>query len=378
MLRIWEITGVMNAGGTESLIMEMLRHKPNDCKVELIIQSGNENYCGVYDQELHALGIITHKLPSVGSVGIHTYTRRFHELITKVGKPDIVHIHLNAVSGFIARAAYICGIPVRIIHSHADIHYRGNLFQKARSELSLQIMRVFVNRYATHHFACSSKAGKRLFYNSSKTFIIPNMIDVEKYIDQAENRNFARKKYGIGDTTILVGCIGRVVPIKNYEMVIEALAFINNEYHIVDIKGIILGRCDDIDYYEKLKRVIKNYHLEDKVIFAGNVLDIYKLIGALDVYVMPSHSEGLGIAALEAQAAGIPTLLSWGVPEEADLKLGTVMRFANAVELSKAILEFRPLKPRKEEIRAHFVSRGFDSCHECQKIYDIYKSIARL
>ena len=92
---------------------------------------------------------------------------------------------------------------------------------------------------------------------------------------------------------------------------------------------------------------------------------------------MPSHSEGLGIAALEAQAAGVPTLLSRGVPEEADLKLGTVMRFSNAEELAKAILEFRPTKPKKEEIRYQFMRRGLDSCHQCQIIYDIYKSIAR-
>ena len=377
MLRIWEITGVMNAGGTESLIMEMLRHKPDDCEVELIIQSGNSNYCGVYDDEIRALGIKTYQLPSVGSVGILAYTRKFHELIAKVGKPNIVHIHLNAVSGFIARAAYICGIPVRIIHSHADIHYRGNLFQKARRELSLQIMRVFVNRYATHNFACSPRAAKRLFYNSDETLIVPNMIDVQKYLDQEENRRLARKKYGIAENTILVGCIGRVAPIKNYEMIVEALSYINNKYHIIDIKLIILGRCDDIPYFEKLKWLIKNKQLEEKVIFAGNVQDIYKVIGAFDVYAMPSHSEGLGIAALEAQAAGVPTLLSRGVPEEADLKLGTVMRFSNAEELAKAILEFRPTKPKKEEIRYQFMRRGLDSCHQCQIIYDIYKSIAR-
>ena len=98
---VWEMNGVMNSGGTESLIMEFCRNKPNDINLILIIHSETTNFSGIHDKEIHSLGIKTYFLPSVGSVGIKKYVGEFKGLCDRIGKPDIVHSHINGIGGII-------------------------------------------------------------------------------------------------------------------------------------------------------------------------------------------------------------------------------------------------------------------------------------
>ncbi len=154
-MKVWIVTGNMNAGGAESLIMEQLRHLNDNYEVRLVIHSSTNDYSGVYDDEIQSRNIPVSKLPAVGSVDIFKYRRCFKKLIQQVGKPDIIHSHLNAVGGLIAWTAASCGIEHRIVHCHADITYHGSLLNRIKSEIALIIMKWFVNGYGTDFWACS-------------------------------------------------------------------------------------------------------------------------------------------------------------------------------------------------------------------------------
>ena len=106
----------------------------------------------------------------------------------------------------------------------------------------------------------------------------------------------------------------------------------------------------------------------------GNSEQIYNDLAAFDIFVMPSITEGLGIAALEAQAAGKKVILSTGVPKEADMDLGLVTYIeANDISgLADTIEKFNVKIVTHDEIRKKFKERGFDARYEVEKIEKIY------
>ncbi|GBU05929.1 glycosyltransferase EpsF [Faecalimonas umbilicata] len=368
---VWEMNGVMNSGGTESLIMEFCRNKPNDINLILIIHSETTNFSGIHDKEIHSLGIKTYFLPSVGSVGIKKYVGEFKGLCDRIGKPDIVHSHINGIGGIISYAAYLCGIDTRIIHCHADIKFRGSFWYIAKEEILLYVMKLFVKRYGTEFWACSKAAGERLFGKNKKYKIIKNVIDVKKYRSSVQKHIEEKEKLGFSEDTIVVGAVGRISSIKNYEVIIEAI----NKIKSRNVEFCCYGRVNDQEYYKKLIIMAKELNVSDRVHFLGNSSSICDRIAAFDLFVMPSISEGLGIAALEAQAAGIPSLISTGVPEETDMGIGLVERVDphNAEQWANAMLNFRLDTIPYSTILDAFQNKGFDSKEQCSVVFQLYR-----
>lgn len=317
-------TGTMNAGGTETLIMEILRHQTGRVRNILLLHYKGKIQKGMFDDEIKALGIEMLYIPSVGDLGVSGYCRKFEEVVDELGSVDIIHSHLNSSGGIICKAAKMAGIKHRICHCHANIHFKGGKLQNLKSELSLQLQRLlFINHYANHFWACSHEAWKRLFYPWKKEVIIPNMIDVEKYLSTPDQKAQAKIAIGMEDKFVM-GSVGRVARIKNYELAIRVVAQLNEEG--VETHFVCYGRFDienDV-YCRELEQLAKGLNVMDKVHFMGNTTNVARDIKAFDIFLMPSTTEGFGMAAIEAQAAGLPTLLSLGVPRIVDVELGLV------------------------------------------------------
>lgn len=369
---VWEMNGAMNAGGTESLIMELLRNKPENVTVKMIIHSSQKSPVGLFDDEIRKMGIDIHYLPSVGSVGYKAYKQRLFSLVSEIGKPDVIHSHMNAVGGLICKAARECGISARIVHCHADIKYRGSRLSIIKNELKLRVMKIYVNKYATGYWACSVAAARRLFYKNKPFTVIPNVIDVQKYLSDDKKRIAERDALGVPNGAIAIGAVGRVARIKNYETVIDALSILKARGN--DAHFYCYGRADDEAYFNELTKRAKDIGVSELVHFLGNSNRVSDAISAFDVFVMPSITEGLGISALEAQAAGIPTVLSNGVPNETDMSLSLVTRaeakdalaWANAIENSKI------QHINHSDILEAFAKKGYDSKTKCADIYGEY------
>lgn len=375
MIELWIITGRMNAGGAESLIMEQLRHWNKKFQLRLIIHSDSNDYKGVFDEEIKTLGIPVSYLPSVGAVGVLQYHKAFMNLIKQVGKPDIIHSHLNAVGGFIAWSAAKCGIEHRIMHCHADITFRNSLLNRIKSEFKLFVMKWFVNRYGTDYWACSDAAARRLFYKDKKTVVIPNIIDVQKYLNNEDKRRREREKLKIDNNTLVVGAVGRIARIKNYEVILNSVAVLVTNG--CKVRFVCYGRPMDEAYYNELLYLVERLKIQDLVDFPGNCQTVWDSIAAFDIFVMPSISEGFGIAALEAQAAGLPCLVSTGIPDEVDMGLGLIKRIEpqDVKDWAKSINSFRPVIPNSDTIIRSISKRGYDSATECEKITRRYFDI---
>ncbi len=235
-----------------------------------------------------------------------SFWRRFF----KKNRFDVLYYNTcDIVSIDLLRFAKKAGIPVRIIHSHntGNQENRGVLHRYAekmnRKKLSL---------YATDMFACSKQAGEWMF-KSKKFLVIKNGIDLNKYAFSERARAEMRGNLGLADEPV-IGCVGRLDPQKNPLFTVEIakeICRLNPKAHIVMI--------GDGELREQVLNAISKYKLEDCVHLLGARDDVYKWYSAFDCLVMPSFFEGLPFVLVEAQASGLPCVVSSAVSEEANI-----------------------------------------------------------
>ena len=366
----------MNAGGAETLIMEMLRHRSPAVRYILLLHHGGPVSGGIYDEEIRQLGVPMVYLPSVGSVGQRRYLKLFQEAIKPLGRVDILHSHLNALGGIIAKAGELAGIRHRIIHCHADITYTGNLLNILFSECRLWLLKQYVRRYGNVFWACSEAAGRRLFPADVHVKVIPNVIDVQKYLSTNQKQEKCKARFNLAGKFV-IGSVGRIAPIKNYELALETTAWLNR--HGIPAEFACFGRAQDAEYLRRLQELAAARQIEQQVHWLGNSAKVPEDIALFDVFLMPSTSEGFGMAALEAQAAGVPTIVSPGVPEAIDMKLGLVHRVDfNVPQWGEAVLKCRSnALPQSEEILNAFDRKGYNSPTAVKEIEEAYLKICQ-
>ena len=185
-----------------------------------------------------------------------------------------------------------------------------------KKALRNKIMCLGLNDVATDLFACSKAAGE--FYygkeavDSGKVKIIPNAINLEKYKFNEATRNKVRKELNIEDKFV-IGHIGRMAPQKNQKFLLKIFSEVKKEKN-----NAILLMIGDGLLKSEIQKEINKLNIKDSVLLLGVRDDIPQLLMAMDVFVLPSLFEGLGIVAVEAQAVGLKCILSNRVPREVD------------------------------------------------------------
>lgn len=381
MKKVLHITGTMNRAGTEVMLMELMRHRPEGISFDFLV-----NYTprrgipmGDFDDEIKALGGRLFYVSSIGNSGPFLYTWRLKKTLKKI-KPDIVHIHMKARSGLIAKTARKAGIKNIIVHSHSHPTILKGPVSGFFSKKELQWQKGMINRYADSLWGCSPEACTALFgkKREEEFRIIHNAINLQKFLNVAPEKAIEfRKELGIEEDTLLIGNAGRIIRQKNISFLLPVLAELQRKN--IDFRFIFAGRAINGNYLHEVHQKIRDYGMEDKVSYLGLRNDIPVLMKALDVFAAPSLKEGFGIVALEAQAAGVPCLLYRGFPKNVDMGLGLV-RFLNHFdprEWAENILELQKVRNRdKEEIKEKIRQSGFDSLLNSHLIYELYEQMS--
>ncbi len=305
IIRIAQIVGSMNSGGVESMVMNYYRHiDRTKIQFDFIVLEGSTH---IPDQEIKSLGGRIFIVPSYKH--IFAYRKALNKLFTE-NHYDIVHSHVNSLSVFPLSVAKKAGVKVRIAHSHSTTNKKEHLRNFIKN-----ILRLFSKKYATHYFACSELAGRWLF--GDKTFdkglvtIINNAIDLEKFAFNEQTRDIIRAEYGLKDKFV-IGHIGRFMSQKNHELLLEAFADVKKERQEAVL--LLLG---DGPLFEDMKNKAKELGVADSVVFAGVKDNANEYYSAMDLFVLPSLYEGLGMVLIEAQANGLKSLASASVPKAA-------------------------------------------------------------
>lgn len=383
-MKILQVTGTMNRGGAEVMIMDLYKNIDSSIHFDFLINYRKKNGIkeGDFDSEISILGGELFHIPTQWEIGPFRYLKEFKKIVA-ISKPDIVHIHMNSKSGVIAWAAKKAGIKNVITHSHAEIKFRGRWISRLISSMEMRFQKFLINKYSDRFWGCSLEANKSLFYNSKlktdKSAVINNAVDLKLYQNvKIEDVTAFKMGLNINENTIILGNVGRIVSHKN---VLFAIDFLNSLIKAKqDVAFVFAGRADQPEYLDQIIGRIKKCGLEDKVHYLGLRDDIPTLMHVFDVFVGPALQEGFGLVAVEAQAAGIPSLLYTGFPKSVDMQLG-LCSFLSNFEIENWVNVFNQIEKKKKLDKLTVINKikalGFDSFTNAQFIARDYALIIK-
>lgn len=382
MIKVLHVTGAMNRGGAEVMLMDIFRNIGPQFHFDFLINYNKKKgiVAGDFDTEILSKRSTLFYIPTQWEIGPLNYCKEFKKLVQE-SKPDIVHIHMNSKSGVIALAAKMAGVKHVITHAHADIKFRGSFIYKMVSNLEMKFQKFLINKYSDQYWGCSVEANKSLFYfsklNKQNSAIINNAVAVQQYQEVSlEERTSLRKTYNIRENTLVLGNVGRIVQHKNVLFIIEVLNELKTRG--IDFVFVFAGRADQSAYLEEINAKINAYHLVSNVIYLGLRDDIPVVMNSLDVFIGPALKEGFGLVAVEAQAAGVPCVLYTGFPQSVDMQLNLVTFLDSFVVAAwgDAILEVKNQRcTDKAFIKNRIIELGFDSVSNSEIIGERYKNI---
>lgn len=358
-IKILHVVGAMNRAGTETMLMNIYRNiDRTKFQFDFISYSDQEAH---YDQEILSLGGQVIKLSKTSSI------KELYDALRVNGPYQAVHAHTLFHCGIANAAALLAGVKIRIAHAHTTSDDINSFSRK----IYVKFMRVLIRYFSTDFLACSKGAGKYLFgtklLNNTRYSYFPNLIDYKSFLKEPRSKVASFKlEEGLGNN-IVIGHVGRFIEAKNHSFLLKILKEL-----LMRHKGLRLLLVGEGDLKAQVEQEAKKAGLLDKICFTGIRDDIPVMMHSMDAFVLPSSYEGLGLVLLEAQAAGLPCIVSDAIQPEANLNLGQMTFLSldqSPAEWANEILKAM----RKPQIDAIQLEEGFK-----KNDYSMERGITRL
>ncbi len=298
MKRILFISQYLNRFGTEAFMMSVFRGVDKSrFAVDFLLYSKQETD---YSREVEANGgrvfRVTCRRESMWAW--HKELKAFFK--THAHEYHAIHFCSNSLTSMAPiYYAHRYGIPVLVVHAHSSSS--SGLHNRVLHRLK----RGYVKRITTHHFACSTEAG-RWFFSHSPFVVIKNGVETPRYRFDSVVRERVRKSLGIDEGVPVLGHVGRFSIEKNQSFILDVFASF-----LQKCKGAAkLMLVGNGPLHEEMKAKAQTLGIQDDVLFLGERSDVNELMQAMDLFVMPSTFEGLPFVLVEAQCAALPCVIS--------------------------------------------------------------------
>jgi len=291
MIKVTHIIGNLTYGGAEKLLLDICRKiDKKRFEINVIVLKKNNDLV----EQFEDAGVKVKVFDKKGKFDFDVI-ERVADYLRQIN-PDIVHTHLFAGDFWGAMAAEKAGLK-NIISTKHDVLDEGTV----RNFLGRRARRKMKNVIAISD-AIRDFLIKKEKIRLSKIKVIYNGIDIDKFYNK-KPKIFRSQK-------LIIGSIGRLSKEKGHKHLIRACCFLQNK----DWQLYLVG---DGPMRNELEQIVKNLGLKDKVVFTGFINDVREYLDKMDVFVLPSVSEGLSLAVLEAAAAGKFVIATdvGGVPE---------------------------------------------------------------
>lgn len=359
--RILHAVTRMDRGGIETFLMRVYRHIDRDrVQLDFLVHKPNP---GAYDEEIRALGGRIYPISfSYNPLSLPRYIRELKAFFTAHPEYRVAHAHLNAFNGIYLSAAAGANVPVRIAHIHAQSS--GSALREPLWNLVKRVgSRAFTERYA-----CSEQAGLWAYGRQAPFSVIENGIPLSLFAFDDDTRARVREQHGL-QGRMVIGHVGAFRPDKNQIFLVDVLAEVRKRNQSAAL--LLVGAGSE---QSKVSDRAAALGLTSHVVFAGETSATEKYYSAMDVFAFPSIDEGLGIVAIEAQASGLPSILSTGVPAEAaatDLVIRLPLNGnTSAAQWADAILS-QSVQPQDRGL-AHPGLVQFDIARTARQLQDVY------
>ena len=305
---IMVIVADLKIGGAQAVAANIAKYAPENYRFCYVLLTDE---VGEYEKEILVRNHRIVRIPEP-AVSRGSYFKNLLKLMRQE-KFDVVHCHTMFNCGVVMMAAWAAGVPCRISHSHT---IKEGCEETALRRCYQHAMRCLIRCFGNVGLACGYEAGHVLYgrkWFARKGIVIPNGIESRRYRYSEESRKMVREALGL-DEEFVIGHVGHYAEVKNQTFLIDLMQKIRRERN--DAVLLMFGEGDD---RKMLQKKINEAGCGDYVRLMGNVTNVHQVLSAFDVFAFPSLFEGTPIALIEAQANGLPCVISEAIPDDACL-----------------------------------------------------------
>lgn len=348
MKRLLCIVSSLDTGGAETFMMKIFRSLSDAYKIDYVVSTNS----GYYEEEVLQLGGKIYRIPLRTKHPIKTFLdiRR----IVKKNQYKYVLKLCDTPKGYFDLLAAKMGGANKLCVRSCNASSSENLVQHVCNN----ILRPAFNKIATVKLAPSDLAAQYTFgkkeVEANSVFFLHNAIDLNIYKYSESGRERIKKEFNLQNSTVF-GHIGRFNQQKNHEYLINVFEKIKKRRK--NAKLLLVGNGE---LKKKIIRLVREKNLQDDVIFAGIRSDIPDVLSAMDVFVFPSFYEGMPNTVIEAQATGLPCLISDSITKEA-----AITGLVEYMSLSKRPIDWalraeKLLNKERKNTAPEFISAKYD------------------
>lgn len=367
MIRILHTIGAMNRAGAETLIMNIYRKiDREEFQFDFLVHTKEK--CD-YDDEILSLGGKIYFIRSFNGINIINYKKELHKFFSDHPEHEIIHNHMTSTAFIISQQAHKFHRP-SVIHTHSKNFYKGT------KHLAFSLASFPLRFVGDYFLACSTEAAVDTFgkgiLDKNNYATLHNAVDLSSFRCTNQEHNILKEKYGLQNHPVF-GHVGRFIPEKNHDFLIDA--FLNIKKSLPDAILLLAGKGP---LEKTIRDKVRKLNIADSVFFIGVTNKVDEFLKVVDVFIFPSINEGLGLAAIEAQAAGATCVLSTGLPDLASIvsskKISLNLGPQKWAEISLLAYNHSLLCDR-EKSTSKIAERGFDILDVKEQLISIYKNL---
>lgn len=303
MKKVIHVFAYLDRGGAETFAINLLKNKSADLQMDFLVHTDKKMD---YENEVTKYGSKIFRLEKYRFYNHLSYVKYLKKILIQ-NKYDVVHFHLRSIASIMIPTFKKFGVKV-IVHSHSTSNGKGICTSFIKN-----ILQYPLRFQADLKVGCTSDSVKWLFgtgtFNNNNYVILPNAVDLELF-----------NKGSIGDdleyinNKFVVGHVGRFEEVKNHRFIVEVFSeFLKRNPHA------LLVLVGDGPLKKEIEELVSELSIENCVLFLGKREDIAYVIKKFNILLFPSLYEGLPVSLVEAQAAGIPVLMSDTVSKDVKL-----------------------------------------------------------
>ena len=352
------------AGGVESAVMSYVRHFDRDAIAADFAVFG-EDFSLAPEIESSGGKVLYLPVRRRAPLGY----RAAAEAVFRDDRYDAVWCHFSGLTNidFLINAKKY-GVPLRVAHAHTASLPWGSPLMKYPVIAAHEKNKRAVDLYATHLFACSRSAASFMYgeKNAAMTRIVPNAADLSRFT--VSDGAATRKALGIPTDAFVVGHVGRMCVAKNQKFLIDIFAALRKTN-----PNAVLLFVGDGELRDEIHAHAAASGCADAIVFTGARTDLPELYAAMDVFCLPSLTEGFPVTAVEAQACGLPCAVSAQAVEES-VNISGAVRFVPLTAAPEAWARelLSAGAQGKRDCRAALEQAGFEIVSAAKKLQDFF------